>query len=85
LTLTSLQYLWWPFIFPLPRPLGVIHSFSYSGERKEERGEEKGEERREEVGGTRVSLVDRCCVRSSSKLIGGKILLFSFGFVGNRC
>jgi len=26
------------FYIPLPRPLGVIHSFSYSGEKKEERG-----------------------------------------------
>jgi len=31
-----LQYQFWPFISPLPRPLGAIHSFSYSGEKRRE-------------------------------------------------
>jgi hypothetical protein len=59
-------------LYPLPRPLGAIHSCSYSRKRKEEWGEEK--KRREggrwEKLGFHPWITDHCCFRSSSKIIG---------------
>jgi len=61
-------------------PLGAIRSCSYSGKERE-----RGEERRERSEGRRweklgFSSMDHCRFHSSSKIIGGKILLFPFVF-----
>jgi len=74
-----LQCPWWP-LYPLLRPLGAIHSCSYSG--KERKRGEKRKERREERSWEKLgfSPMDRCRFHSTSKIIRVRSF-FSFLFL----